>query len=107
MKENFKDYVVIDIDKYNNLQGENVYLREETKRLSSKMKVFENYFIENILGQREFELDNIKEYSLDDYYVRKIICDFLEHGNFDYKYVIDKIKEYKESMNGVDKNEYI
>lgn len=103
MKENLKDYVVIDIDKYNNLQGENVYLREESKRLSSKMKLFENYFIENILSANKYELNNIEEYSLDDYYVRKIICDFLEHGNFDYKYVIDKIKEYKESMKEDDK----
>lgn len=44
MKENIKDYVVIDIDKYNNLQGENVYLREENKRLSNNMNLFENYF---------------------------------------------------------------
>lgn len=98
MKENLKDYVVIDIDKYNNLQGENVYLREENKRLSSRMKVFEDYFIGNILSKCEYELNNIEEYSLNDYYVRKIICDFLEYGNFDYKYMLDKIKEYKESM---------
>ena len=103
MKENLKDYVVIDIDKYNNLQGENVYLREESKRLSSKMKLFENYFIEDILSVNKYELNHIEEYSLDDYYVRKIICEFLEHGNFDCKYVIDKIKEYKESMKEDDK----
>ncbi|MBR3117575.1 MAG: hypothetical protein IKF36_06890 [Bacilli bacterium] len=103
MKENLKDYVVIDIDKYNNLQSKNIYLREENKRLSSKMKVFENYFIEGILSKLKYELNNIEEYSLDDYYVRKIICDFLEYGNFEYKYMVDKIKEYKESMKEDDK----
>ena len=97
MKENIKDYVVIDIDKYNNLQGENVYLREENKRLSNNMNLFENYFFKSILSDCEWELSKIEEFSLDDYYVRQLICKFLEYGSFDYQYMIDKIKEYTKS----------
>ena len=105
MKEIYiKDYVVIDIDKYNSLQAENIYLREKNKKLSTNMKVFEDYFIENILIKDDYELEKIEEYSIDDYYIRKIICDFLEYGSFDYQYMIDKIKEYKESKKEDDKN---
>lgn len=103
MSENMRNVVVIDITDYNILQCDNINLSDELRDLQKKIKIFEDYFIKNILSSCIYELKNIEDYSLEDYYVRRIICNFLEYGNFDYQYMIDKIKEYKESMIEVEK----
>lgn len=95
MSENMKNVVIIDITDFNLLQCDNLNLRDEVRDLKKKIKIFEDYFINNILSNCSYELKNIKDYSLDDYHVRQIICNFLEYGNFDYQYMIDKIKDYK------------
>ena len=105
MSENMRNVVVIDITDYNILQCDNINLGDELRDLQKKIKIFEDYFIKNILSNCNYELNHIEEYSLEDYYVRRIICNFLEYGNFDYQYMIDKIKEYKESMEEVEKEE--
>ena len=103
MSENMRNVVVIDITLFNELQCENSNLSKDLRDLQKKIKIFEDYFIKNILSNCNYELNHIEEYSVEDYYVRKIICDFLEYGNFDYQYMIDKIKEYKESKKEDDK----
>ena len=102
MSENMRNVAVIDINLYNDLQCNNINLRDELRDLQKKIKIFEDYFIKNILSSCSYELNNIEDYSLEDYYVRRIICNFLQYGNFDYQYMIDKIKEYKESMEEVE-----
>lgn len=57
MSENYiKDYVVIDIDKYNNLQGENLYLREENKKLVNEIDIFKSFFIKTLLENEDYKL---------------------------------------------------
>ena len=105
MSENMRNVVVIDITDFNTLQCDNINLRDEVRDLKKKIKIFEDYFINNILASCKYELKNIENYSVEDYYVRIIICNFLEYGSFDYQYMINKIKDYKESKKESDENE--
>ena len=105
MSENIKNVVVIDITDFNMLQCDNINLKDEVRDLKKKIKIFEDYFIDNLFENEEYWFNHIENYSLDDYYVRKLICKFLEYGSFEYQYMIDKIKEYKESKKESDENE--
>lgn len=104
-KENMKNVVIMDIADFTVLQCDNLNLSDEVRDLKKKIKIFEDYFINNILNSCEYELARIEDYSVEDYYIRKIICEFLQYGSFDYQYMINKIKDYKESKKEDDNNE--
>lgn len=65
------------------------------KKLRNECKIYEDYFYNTILESHDYEINHIDDFTLDDYYVRKIIMDIFEYGNIDINYIIEKIKEYK------------
>lgn len=67
----------------------------ENIELKANIKVYEDYFYNRLFEQDSYEINNIEDFCLDDYYVRKIITDIFEYGNIDLHYIIEKIKEYK------------
>lgn len=67
----------------------------ENEKLRNECKIYEDYFYNKIFESDEYELKNIEEFTLDDYYTRKIIMDIFEYGNIDINYIIEKIKEYQ------------
>lgn len=97
-KENKMNYVVISINDYNSLQCNNINLKDDNTKLKNNIKVFEKYFFDNMLQNEDYKLNHIENFDLEDYYLRALICSFLEYGNFDINYLIDKIKKYKEDL---------
>lgn len=87
--------VIIDLNTYNGLIMNNKILREENEKLRNGSKIYEDYFYNDIFKGNEYYFENIKEYTLDDYYVRSIISSIFEYGNIDINYIIQKIKDYK------------
>lgn len=77
------------------IKYKNDYYYFENIELKANMKVYEDYFYNRLFEQDSYEINNIKDFCLDDYYVRKIITDIYEYGNIDSHYIIEKIKEYK------------
>lgn len=59
--------------------------------------IYENYFFKSMFENEEYVFNNIKEFTLEDYYFRQLICKIYEYGNFEIDFLIDKIKHYKES----------
>lgn len=67
----------------------------ENIELKANMKVYEEYFYNNIFKSEEYYINNIEEFTLNDFYVRSIISNIFEYGNIDINYIIQKIKDYK------------
>lgn len=67
----------------------------ENEKLKNECKIYENYFYDDIFKSNDYTLNNIKEFTLDDYYLKSIIMEIFEYGNIDVNYIIQKIKDYK------------
>ena len=67
----------------------------ENKKLRNECKIYEDYFYNRLFEEDKYEIERIEDFSLDDYYVRKIIMDIFEYGNIDIHYIIEKIKDYQ------------
>lgn len=94
-KVDLSDLVIIPRSEYDRIiKCKNDYYFENIE-LKANMKVYEDYFYNRLFEQDSYEINNIKDFCLDDYYVRKIITDIFEYGNIDLHYIIEKIKEYK------------
>lgn len=94
-KVDLTDLVIISREVYDRIiKCKNDYYYENIE-LKANMKVYEDYFYNNIFKGNLYYLNNIKEYTLDDYCIRSIITSIFEYGNIDINYIIQKIKEYK------------
>lgn len=65
--------------------------QEENKRY----KIFENLFLEELMKNEEFDLENMKTVNITDYHYRALFEDFLEIGIDDMQYIDSKIHELK------------
>lgn len=94
-KIDLSDLVIISRREYDRIIEFKNKFYFENEKLRNECKIYEDYFYNKIFESDEYELKNIEEFTLDDYYIRKIIMDIFEYGNIDIHYIIEKIKEYK------------
>ncbi len=91
-----KNYVVLEIAKYNDMLLGIEELKKQLDKYNSRYYVFEEFFNNSIFEGERYSLNHIENMNLDDYYVRNIVCKYLEKGNFDIPYILDKIREYQQ-----------
>lgn len=90
-----KDLVILDVLEYNELmerisKGNKKYYENE-----KLYKIYEKYYWEEIKEQNTYDLKNIQDYTLDDYYFRDIVVICLKDEITDLEYITKMIKQIK------------
>ena len=90
-----KDLVILDVLEYNELmerisKGNKKYYENE-----KLYKIYEKYYWENIKEQNTYDLKNIQDYTLDNYYFRDIVVICLKDEITDLEYITKMIKQTK------------
>ena len=65
--------------------------KEENKRY----KIFENLFLEKLMENEEYNIENMKNVNVTDYHYEQLFIKFLEIGIDDMQYIDSKIHELK------------
>lgn len=94
-KVDLSDLVIISRMEYDRIIEFKNKFYFENEKLRNECKIYEDYFYNKIFETDKYEIKNIEKFTLDDYYIRKIISDIFEYGNIDINYIIQKIKDYK------------
>ena len=90
-----KDLVILDVLEYNELmerisKGNKKYYENE-----KLYKIYEKYYWNEIKEQETYDLKNIQDYTLDDYYFRDIVVICLKDEITDLEYITKMIKQIK------------
>ena len=90
-----KDLVILDVLEYNELmerisKGNKKYYENE-----KLYKIYEKYYWNEIKEQKTYDLKNIQDYTLDDYYFRDIVVICLKDEITDLEYITKMIKQIK------------
>lgn len=90
-----KDLVILDVLEYNELmerisKGNKKYYENE-----KLYKIYEKHYWEEIKEQKTYDLKNIQDYTLDDYYFRDIVVICLKDEITDLEYITKMIKQIK------------
>lgn len=90
-----KDLVILDVLEYNELmerisKGNKKYYENE-----KLYKIYEKFYWNNIKEQNTYDLKNIQDYNLDDYYFRDIVVICLKDEITDLEYITKMIKQIK------------
>lgn len=90
-----KDLVILDVLQYNELmerisKGNKKYYENE-----KLYKIYEKYYWNEIKEQKTYDLKNIQDYTLDDYYFRDIVVICLKDEITDLEYITKMIKQIK------------
>lgn len=90
-----KDLVILDVLEYNELmerisKGNKKYYENE-----KLYKIYEKYYWKEIKEQNTYDLKNIQDYTLDDYYFRDIVVFCLKDEITDLEYITKMIKQIK------------
>ena len=90
-----KDLVILDVLEYNELmerisKGNKKYYENE-----KLYKIYEKYYWNEIKEQNTYDLKNIQDYTLDDYYFRDIVVICLKDEITDLEYITKMIKQIK------------
>ena len=99
------NFVNIDIDRYNELVMNNRFYHDELERINRENKIYKDTFYKNIFNSNEYAINNIEEFTLEDYYVRSIISNIFEYGNIPIDDIILEIKKYKQIKDSENKGE--
>lgn len=89
--EEYKTLIEDKINKENYINELNRINQEENKRY----EIFENLFLEKLMEDEEFDLENMKTVNITDYHYRSLFEDFLVIGIEDMQYIDLKIHELK------------
>lgn len=104
-----KDTVIIDRVAYDDLIFKINNDNKKIEELEKRCNIFEKVLLDKIYEADGYEINRIEEVNLEDYYVRKIISDFYEYGNFEMDYMFEKIKDfikkYKQEKEEENKND--
>ena len=84
-----KDLVILDVLEYNELMKR---IDNENEKL---YKIYEKYYWNDIKEHNTYDLKNIQDYTLDDYYFRDIVVNCLKDEITDLEYVTKMIKQIK------------
>lgn len=90
-----KDLVILDVLEYNELmerisKGNKKYYENE-----KLYKIYEKCYWNNLKEQNTYDLKNIQDYTLDDYYFRDIVVICLKDEITDLEYITKMIKQIK------------
>lgn len=89
---NNKEKYISELNKIN--QEENKINQEENKRY----KIFENLFLESLIKNEEYYLENMKNVDITDYSYLQLFNEFLKIGIDDMNYINLKIHELKHRL---------
>ena len=89
--EEYKTLIEDKINREDYINEINRINQEENKRY----KIFENLFLENLIENEEYHLENMKDINLTDYHYIELFKEFLEIGIDDMQYINSKIHELK------------
>ena len=64
-------------------------------KMKKMYKIYEKYYWKNIKEQNTYDLKNIQDYTLDDYYFRDIVVICLKDEITDLEYITKMIKQIK------------
>ena len=89
--EEYKTLIEDKINREDYINEINRINQEENKRY----KIFENLFLENLIENEEYHLENMKNVNVTDYHYEQLFIKFLEIGIDDMQYINSKIHELK------------
>lgn len=89
--EEYKTLIEDKINKENYINELNRINQEENKRY----EIFENLFLEKLMENEEYDIENMKTVNITDYHYRALFEDFLEIGIEDMQYIDLKIHDLK------------
>lgn len=87
-----KDIVIIDRIEYDELIKNSTKSASKISDLITKCNKFEDYFLNDILNKYEYDLTNIEDFDLADYYVREIANEFFKIGINNIDYILSSIE---------------
>lgn len=95
-------YAVITTEEYksliediNNKQQCISKLTTISQKENERYKIFENLFLENLIENEEYHLENMKDINVTDYHYQQLFNEFLKIGIDDMNYINSKIHELK------------
>lgn len=97
-KVDLTDLVIIARSEYDRIIEYKNKLYFEIEKLRNECKIYEDYFYNKIFESCKYDIENINEFKLNDYCLRRTIIAIFEYGNVDIAYIIEKIKDYKSRM---------
>lgn len=74
-------------------------LNEVNKKENKRYEIFENLFLEDLMENEEYHLENMKNTNITDYHYGQLCSEFLKVGIDDLEYIDLKIKELKHRFN--------
>ena len=89
--EEYKTLIEDKINKEDYINEINRINQEENKRY----KIFENLFLEELIKNEEYDIENMKNINITDYHYEQLFIKFLEIGIDDMQYINSKIHELK------------
>ena len=90
-----KDLVILDVLEYNELMERIIKGNKKYYENEKLYKIYEKYYWNNIKEQNTYDLKNIQDYTLDDYYFRDIVVICLKDEITDLEYITKMIKQIK------------
>ena len=107
-------YAVITTEEYqsliediNNKQQCISKLNTISQKENERYKIFENLFLENLIENEEYHLENMKDINITDYHYQQLFNEFLTIGVNDVEYIDLKIKELKHRFDALEKVELL
>lgn len=95
-------YVVITTEEYksliediNNKQECVNKLNKINQKENKRYKIFENLFLQKLMENEEYNLENMKKIDITDYHYLELFNEFLKIGIDDMNYINSKIHELK------------
>lgn len=89
--EEYKTLIEDKINREDYINEINRINQEENKRY----KIFENLFLEELIKNEEYDIENMKNINVTDYHYEQLFIKFLEIGIDDMQYINSKIHELK------------
>ena len=90
-----KDLVILDVLEYNALMERIIKENKKYHEFEKLYKIYEKYYWNKIKEQNTCYLNNIQDYTLDDYYFRDIVVICLKDEITDLEYITKMIKQIK------------
>ena len=90
-----KDLVILNVLEYNALMERIIKGNKKYYENEKLYKIYEKYYWNNIKEKNTYDLKNIQDYTLDDYYFRDIVVICLKDEISDLEYITKMIKQAK------------
>lgn len=91
--------IILNKETYDDMLKDLKYYKNRMEEMSYLFEIYKKYTIKSLLDNEEYLINNIVEYNVEDYYVRKLLIKFIELGITNISYIENEIKDYLKNDN--------